>query len=108
MESDENSVEYAARGKSTATPKEDDGSDVKQVRATLTKNPWDNWKDDTTIFNSQVAATVIGTRTPMGEAAAMRPANSRMLTACSEPTFQAVLPGARSRSVQSQTARSAP
>ena len=45
---------------STGAPKEDDGSDPKKIRAALTKNPWDDWKDDTTIFNSQVAATVNG------------------------------------------------
>ena len=39
---------------------EDDGSDITQVRASLDKNPWKNWVDDTTIFNSQVAATVNG------------------------------------------------
>ncbi|WP_397569011.1 peptidylprolyl isomerase [Schlesneria sp. T3-172] len=39
---------------------EDDGSDITQVRASLDKNPWAGWEDDTTIFNSQVAATVNG------------------------------------------------
>lgn len=40
--------------------REDDGSDITQVRASLDKNPWKDWVDDTTIFNSQVAATVNG------------------------------------------------
>jgi parvulin-like peptidyl-prolyl isomerase len=40
--------------------KEDDGSDLTQVRAIMSEDPWKNWVDDTTIFNSQVAATVNG------------------------------------------------
>lgn len=40
---------------------EEDGSNVQQVVAEQAyKNPWENWHDDTAIFNSQVAATVNG------------------------------------------------
>ena len=66
VEPDENSSKYAnleetaKKPKEDGKPKEDDGSDITQVRATLNKNPWKNWEDDTTIFNSQVAATVNG------------------------------------------------
>lgn len=40
--------------------KEDEGSEITPVAVSAKKNPWDGWKDDTTIFNSQVAATVNG------------------------------------------------
>lgn len=41
--------------------KEDEGSDLTLVRAAIAqKNPWDDWEDDTKIFNSKVAATVNG------------------------------------------------
>ena len=41
--------------------KDGEGTEIEQVRSmSLAKNPWDDWKDDTTIFNSQVAATVNG------------------------------------------------
>jgi parvulin-like peptidyl-prolyl isomerase len=41
--------------------REVDGSDIVQIKRELDKkNPWDDWKDDTAIFNSQVAATVNG------------------------------------------------
>lgn len=44
----------------TPPSKEFDGSDIKQVSATTPKDLWENWKDDTAIFNAQVAATVNG------------------------------------------------
>ncbi|WP_010586490.1 peptidylprolyl isomerase [Schlesneria paludicola] len=41
--------------------KHGEGTEIEQVGSmSLAKNPWDEWKDDTTIFNSQVAATVNG------------------------------------------------
>ncbi len=57
VESDENAEEVVDV---PSNPKEDDGSDIMLVKSTLEKNPWKNWVDDTTIFNSQVAATVNG------------------------------------------------
>ena len=61
METSDEEIQLASSKKSSSkSMKEDDGSDVKQVRATLNKNLWKEWSDDTTIFNSQVAATVNG------------------------------------------------
>ena len=57
VETDENAEEVADV---PSNPKEEDGSDIMLVKSTLEKNPWKNWVDDTTIFNSQVAATVNG------------------------------------------------
>ena len=58
---DETKIAMAGNKPSKSKTKEDDGSNIEQVRAELgKKNPWDDWKDDTTIFNSQVAAVVNG------------------------------------------------
>ena len=60
VESDDIETKYVDQSDTAKKPKEDDGTDVTQVRATLGKNAWKNWEDDSTIFNSQVAATVNG------------------------------------------------
>ena len=60
LESDDIEIKYADATENKSLPREDDGSDITQVRNTLDKDPWKNWEDDTTIFNSQVAATVNG------------------------------------------------
>jgi parvulin-like peptidyl-prolyl isomerase len=64
VDQDENETKYVDQRDATKTPVEDDGSDVMVVRGILdkskNKNPWKDWEDDTTIFNSQVAATVNG------------------------------------------------
>ncbi len=71
IEPDEEEANYVAQSAPVAPPKkmdpvaekrpkEDDGSNIEQVKLSLSKNAWDDWKDDTTIFNSQVAATVNG------------------------------------------------
>ena len=62
-ENDDDTPKMADNRKSAAKAKmkEDDGSDIEQVSVALgKKNPWDDWEDDTTIFNSQVAAIVNG------------------------------------------------
>ncbi len=69
-ETEETETKYADN--SAEKLKEDDGSDIEQVRMTLAnraaqKNPWEDWKDDTAIFNSQVAATVNGAPILNGE-----------------------------------------
>lgn len=58
--SENSETQYADNSDTDSTLKENDGSDIMLVQASLEKNPWKNWIDDTTIFNSQVAATVNG------------------------------------------------
>jgi parvulin-like peptidyl-prolyl isomerase len=60
LQSDETEAKYADNSDENSNAKEVDGSDITLVRSTLETNPWKNWNDDTTIFNSQVAATVNG------------------------------------------------
>ena len=61
LDPSETDVEVADANDGRVIPKDDDDTSVEQVRATMPrKNPWDGWKDDTAIFNSQVAATVNG------------------------------------------------
>ena len=60
LQSDETETKYADNSDTETIAKEDDGSDLTQVRAVIGENPWLKWEDDTTIFNSQVAATVNG------------------------------------------------
>ena len=60
LESDETETKYADSSDADSVLKEDEGSDITQVRNSLGENSWKKWDDDTTIFNSQVAATVNG------------------------------------------------
>lgn len=75
VEPDESELKYASKDekkKKTDETATDDTADIEQTSATgrkkrSTKNPWEGWQDDTTIFNSQVAATVNGAPVLNGE-----------------------------------------
>jgi len=82
----------------TEKPKEDDGSDTEKVRKALASNPWDDWKDDTTIFNSQVAATVNGAPILNGDvldryAGFLISVRGEMQKAAADPRFKGEKPG---------------
>jgi parvulin-like peptidyl-prolyl isomerase len=94
---DEN-TKFAGQSDDVKPKKEFDGSDFKQVSATLRKNPWDDWEDDTTIFNSQVAATVNGAPILNGDildrwAGYLLVAREQMQKAAADPKYRGQIYG---------------
>jgi parvulin-like peptidyl-prolyl isomerase len=91
-------TKFAGQSEDTKPQKEFDGSDLKQVSATLRKNPWDDWEDDTTIFNSQVAATVNGAPVLNGDildryGGYLLSIREQMQKAAADPKYKGEIPG---------------
>lgn len=93
--------QYAGKEAAPKFEKEIDYSNLpvvhKELEKQFTKNPWDGWKDDTTIFNSQVAATVNGVPILNGDildrfAGFLIDVRTKMQDAAKDPTFKGQVP----------------